>query len=57
MKIQDKSGTLNGTHTRTRSEYLGSPSNETELKYYAIELVRQLEIVTICNPQLGQYVK
>ena len=55
MKIRDKNGTLNGS--RTRSEYLGSPSNETEHKYYAIELVRQLEMVTIRNPQLAQHVK
>ena len=59
MKIGDKSGISNGTRTRTRTrtEYLGIPSDETGHKNYAIELVRQLEIVTIRNPLLAQYVK
>ena len=55
MKIGDKSGILNGT--RTGSAYLGNPSDAIEHKKYAIELVRQLEIVTIRNPLLAQYVK
>jgi hypothetical protein len=55
MKIGDKDGTfkLNGTHIRTA--YMSDSS--TGHKKYAIEFVRQLEIVTIRNPLLGQYVK
>ena len=45
MKIGDKEETLKDTRT---------PSSH---KKYAIELVRQLEIVTIRNPQLAQYIK
>ena len=45
MKIGDKDDTLNAT--------LSSASS----KKYATELVRQLESVTIRNPQLAQYVK
>ena len=44
-KIGDKDDTLKGFHS-------GS-----SFKNYATELVRQLEIVTIRNPQLTQYVK
>jgi hypothetical protein len=46
MKIGDKddTGTLNG-------------GNGASSKKYATELVRQLEVVTIRNPQLAQYVK
>jgi len=54
MKIGGKDGTLNGT--RTRAAYLGKSADATGHKNYAIELVRQLEIVTIRNPQLAQYV-
>ena len=45
MKIGDKDDTLNEAR------------NNTSYKKYATELVRQLEIVTIRNPQLAQYVK
>ena len=45
MRIWGKDATLKDTHTRT------------SCKKYAIELVRQLEIVTIRNPLLAQYVK
>jgi hypothetical protein len=57
MKIGDKDDTLKGTRTRTRTAYLSDPADETGHKKYAIELVRQLEIVTVRNPQLAQYVK
>ena len=57
MKIEDKDGTLKGTRTRTRTAYLSNPADATGHKKYAVELVRQLEIVTIRNPQLAQYVK
>ena len=59
MKIEDKDGTLNGTltRTRTRTAYLSDSADATGHKKYAIELVRQLEIVTIRNPLLAQYVK
>ena len=59
MKIGDKSGILNGTRTRTRTRiaYLGNPSDATGHKKYATELVRQLEVVTVRNPLLAQYVK
>ena len=53
MKIEDKNKTLNGT----RNACLGHIADATGHKKYAIELVRQLEIVTIRNPQLAQYVK
>jgi len=49
MKIGGKDVTLKDTRTLT-----GTPSS---YKNYAIELIRQLEIVTIRNPQLAQYVK
>ena len=45
MKFEGKDGTLQNSDIRTKCEN------------YAIELVRQLEIVTIRNPQLAQYVK
>ena len=45
MKIGDNDDTLKGTRTLTSSEK------------YATELLRQLQIVTIRNPQLAQYVK
>ena len=48
MKFGDKGGTF-GTLKDTRTR----PSRDK----YAIELVRQLEIVTIRNPHLAQYVK
>jgi hypothetical protein len=47
MKIEGKDVTLKDTRTLTPSSH----------KNYAIELIRQLEIVTIRNPQLAQYVK
>jgi hypothetical protein len=57
MKIGDKDGTSNGT--RTSTAYLSDTMDATGHKKYAIELVRvrQLEIVTIRNPLLAQYVK
>ena len=45
MKFEGKDGTLQNSDIRT------------SCKNYAIELVRQLEVVTIRNPQLAQYVK
>ena len=59
MKIGDKDDTLKVTRTRTRTRtaYLSDPADATGHKKYAIELVRQLEIVTVRNPQLAQYVK
>ena len=51
MKIEDKNKTRNGT------AYLENLADATGHKKYAIELVRQLEIVTVRNPQLAQYVK
>ena len=57
MKIGDKDDTLKRTRTRTRTAYLSDPADTTGHKKYAIELVRQLEIVTVRNPQLAQYVK
>ena len=55
MKIGDKDDTLKVT--RTRTAYLSDSADATRHKEYAIELVRQLEIVTVRNPQLAQYVK
>jgi hypothetical protein len=55
MNIGDKNKTLNST--RNGTEYLGDSAYATGHKKYAIELVRQLEIVTIRNPQLAQYIK
>jgi hypothetical protein len=55
MKIGDKDGTSNGT--RNSTTYLSDPMDATGHKKYAIELVRQLEIVTIRNPLLAQYIK
>ena len=40
-----------------KDDTLKVPSTRGSCKKYAIELVRQLEIVTIRNPQLAQYVK
>ena len=63
VKIGSENGTLNGTRSRTRSRtrtrtaYLGSFWDITEHNKYATELGRQLEIVTIRNPLLAQYVK
>ena len=57
MKIGDKDDTLKVTRTRTRTAYLSDPADATRHKKYAIELIRQLEIVTVRNPQLAQYVK
>ena len=51
MKIWDEDGTL------TNTPYLSESGHAKEHKNYATELVRQLEIVTIRNPQLAQYVK
>ena len=48
MKIGDQADTLPN---------LSNSSDATGHKNYAIELVRQLEIVTVRNPQLAQYVK
>ena len=55
MKIGDKNNNLNGT--RNSTAYLSNSADATGHKKYAIELVRQLEVVTIRNPQLAQYVK
>ena len=52
MKIRDQDNTLEGTPYLTRSD-----PRDRRLQMYAIELVRQLEIVTVRNPQLAQYVK
>jgi hypothetical protein len=56
MKIENIKIKLSGTRSGAPS-YLGDSDHETEHKKYATELVRQLEIVTIRNPQLAQYVK
>ena len=48
IKIWDEDGTLKG---------IPSVSDLQGHKKYATELVRQLEIVTVRNPQLAQYVK
>jgi len=42
-----------------QNDTLGSPGawGNKEIKNYAIELVRQLEVVTVRNPHLAQYVK
>ena len=50
MKIADEDGTFKD------NPYLGG-GDKKALKQYAIELIRQLEIVTVRNPQLAQYVK
>jgi hypothetical protein len=55
-EIENIKKNLSGTRSGTPS-YLGDPDHETEHKKYATELVCQLEIVTIRNPQLAQYVK
>ena len=58
MIIEDKDSTLKGA--RTRSSYLNDSADATLAtghKKYATELVCQLEIVTVRNPQLAQYVK
>ena len=55
MRIGNKDVTSKGT--RNRTAYLSDYTDETGHKKYAIELVRQLEIVTVRNPQLAQYVK
>lgn len=55
MRIGDGGDTFKGTCTR--NAYLSDSADATGHKKYAIELVRQLEIVTIRNPQLAQYVK
>ena len=56
MKIKDsRNKSLNGT--RNGTAYLDDSASATGHKQYAIELVRQLEIVTVRNPQLAQYVK
>ena len=57
MKVRDQDGTLGGTRTRSHTHTLSESTDATGHKKYAIELVRQLEIVTIRNPQLAQYVK
>ena len=64
MEIGDKNHTLTDIRTRTfgRSACpIGHPmyvrGTATGHKEYAMEFVRQLEIVTIRNPQLAQYVK
>jgi hypothetical protein len=51
MRIGDEAKTLRNTPC------LGNTWDATGHKKYAKELVRQLEIVTIRNPQLAQYVK
>ena len=51
IKIND------GNNTFKSTPYLGSDTGGPKLKQYSMELVRQLEIVTIRNPQLAQYVK
>ena len=57
MKIEDRRNIWKGTRTRTRSAYLACSTYAPGQIEYTIELVRQLEIVTIRNPQLAQYVK
>ena len=55
MKIEDRHDIWKGT--RTHSEYLSASIYTTGQIEYTIELIRQLEIVTVRNPQLAQYVK
>ncbi|KAF8816621.1 hypothetical protein BYT27DRAFT_7333267 [Phlegmacium glaucopus] len=52
MKIRDQDDTSEGSSYLTRSDPWSSKARER----YTIELVRQLEIVTVRNPQLAQYV-
>ena len=52
MKIRDEDDT-----SLDRPVYVGYSMDHKLLKKYATELVRQLEIVTIRNPQLAQHVK
>ncbi|KAF8813102.1 hypothetical protein BYT27DRAFT_7251258 [Phlegmacium glaucopus] len=54
MKIRDQDDTEEDSPYLTTS---GPWSTREGLKKYTIELVRQLEIVTVRNPQLAQYVK
>ena len=55
MKIEDRHDSWKGTHTR--SAYLSNSAYMPGQIEYTIELVRQLELVTVRNPQLAQYVK
>jgi hypothetical protein len=58
MKIGGRSNVNASKGARTRSTaYLSDSGDTTGHKKYATELVRQLEIVTVRNPQLAQYVK
>ncbi|KAF8798302.1 hypothetical protein BYT27DRAFT_7123135 [Phlegmacium glaucopus] len=51
MKVGDENDTLIDP-----SPFNNPDANQKPLKTYTVELVRQLEIVTVRNPQLAQYV-
>jgi len=53
MRIREQDDTLEGTPYLTNRDTW----HKEGLKKYTTELVRQLEIVTVRNPQLAQYVK
>jgi hypothetical protein len=55
MTIGDKVDTLKAI--RAGTAYLSDSADTTGHKKYVLELVRQLEIVTVRNPQLAQYVR
>jgi len=62
QRIEDREGMKIGDQDDTLVDipYMGSSDSwpdRASLKKYTIELVQQLEIVTVCNPQLPQYVK
>ena len=57
QRIEVREGMRIGKFHLKRPLCLGKSSDETEHKKYATELVRQLEIVTVRNPHLAQYVK
>ena len=57
MKIWDKDEPFYSEKSRTHTGHLSQSRYTPGHKGYATELVRQLEIVTVRNPQLAQYVK
>ena len=54
MKVEGNNGTT--TTLMSPSAFRGSYMAKKALQKYTVELVRQLEIVTIRNPQLAQHV-
>ena len=55
MKVEGDNGTT--TTLMKPSDFYNSYMDTKALQKYTVELVRQLEIVTIRNPQLAQHVK